>query len=372
LTLAHGAILSAAPSAATVGILFWFNANTLSHQHIHRRFFVAPAADAAFSAWLSLLLGIPQRLWCARHLAHHAGRPWRLRVHGALVAEAVLVAALWIPLAAAAPAIFFGSYLPGIALGLGLCWLHGHYEHHGGITSCYGRASNFLFQNDGYHVEHHAHPTVHPRDLRRDRDTHRVSPWPPVLRWLDATPALVNRALNALEHATLRAPWLRRAVLHVHRRALRRLADGLPAPRRVVIVGGGIFPRSALLALELWPDAEITVLDARASHLERARAWLPPRVRLVCARYEPGSPLCADVAFLPLALSGDRARAYAEPPAPACILHDWMWRARGEGVLVAWWLAKRARLVTQPRGRARQVLPLTPRPPHASIGTRSP
>ena len=55
---------------------------------------------------------------------------------------------------------FLTTYLPGYAGGLALCALHGHYEHAGGTTSHYGTLYNVLLFNDGFHVEHHAHPGV--------------------------------------------------------------------------------------------------------------------------------------------------------------------------------------------------------------------
>ena len=36
--------------------------------------FPTPALNTAFSCYLSLLLGFPQSLWRARHLAHHGAR----------------------------------------------------------------------------------------------------------------------------------------------------------------------------------------------------------------------------------------------------------------------------------------------------------
>ena len=49
---------------------------------------------------------------------------------------------MWTALAVLAPLFFIGVYLPGYALGIGLCWLQGHFEHVGGTTSHYGRLYN--------------------------------------------------------------------------------------------------------------------------------------------------------------------------------------------------------------------------------------
>lgn len=380
LTLVHAAALLLLPSAGTVAVGLWWNANAISHQHVHRRFFERRWADALFSAWLSLLLGLPQRLWAARHLAHHglqASRasgtrqrtgadgvadtpkaPWRARffrsrrlraVDPGLLVEVGLAGSLWLTLAATAPAFLATTYAPGFALGLLLCHVHGRYEHAGGTTSCHGRLWNVLFLNDGYHVEHHAHPGAHARDLPAlRRPGTRCSRWPPVLRFLDARPTACD-LLDRLERLVLRWPALRRPVLAAHRRALvRLLRDHLPAayaPRRILVVGGGLFPRSAILLAEIFPRAEIVVLDAEPSHLDDAASLLPHGTVRESGRFTPGETLACDVAVLPLALRGERTAVHAAPPAPVCIVHDWLWRANERSTVVAWWLLKRANLV---------------------------
>lgn len=353
LTLVHAAALATWPSVPTVAIGLWWNANAISHQHVHRAFFRRRGLDAAFSAWLSLLLGLPQRLWRARHLAHHAGtaqpvntaQPARsASASAAMGAEVCLVLGLWSSLALTAPSFLLATYLPGFALGLVLCRVHGHYEHRGSTTSCYGRFWNLLFLNDGYHVEHHAHPRAHVFDLPRRRIPGTPeSRWPPLLRFLDGD------WLDQLERLVLRCPPLRRSLLATHRRALRavlrhRTGAGW-APRRVAIVGGGLFPRSALLIGELFPSATIVVLDAEPRHLLRARALLPCTVEMRCARFTPGERLDCDLAIVPLALRGDRDTLYRQPPAPLCLVHDWLWRRRGTSAVVACWLLKRVNLV---------------------------
>ena len=55
-------------AARAGGIDISFNA--ISHNFVHLPFFRSLAANEIFSAYLSLLLGLPQSLWAARHLAH--------------------------------------------------------------------------------------------------------------------------------------------------------------------------------------------------------------------------------------------------------------------------------------------------------------
>src|SRR5262245_800640 len=138
----------AAIIAIAIGV--WWNANTVSHLFIHRPFFRRRAANAAFAALLTALLGFPQSLWRDRHLAHHRGAPYRFHLTMDIALQGALMLAIWIALVASAPAFFATAYLPGCAAGLMLCALHGNYEHAHGTTSHYGRLYNTLCFNDGY------------------------------------------------------------------------------------------------------------------------------------------------------------------------------------------------------------------------------
>jgi hypothetical protein len=403
---AHGALLVAAPGLPVVAVGLWWNSNTVAHNFIHRPFFRSRGLNALFGLYLSVLLGVPQTLWRDRHLAHHAGRAWRLELSGPLAFEVLLVLLLWGTLVVYSRAFFLTAYLPGYALGLGLCWLHGHYEHARGTTSHRGRLYNLLFFNDGYHVEHHARPGAHwttlPQKVHPDAPT---SPWPAVLRWLDAL------SLDGLERLVLRSPRLQRFVLSRHERAFRRLLPPLPADARVAVVGGGLFPRTLLVLRRLLPDASFLVIDRSAENLATARILVPagvrsecrsllaerrgqsatasyvrhgwrtakslifnplalvpptrhatrgplagpeagqdrhsltsiqrPRIRYEHACYEPSLVAGCDVGVFPLAFVGDRDAIYQHPPAPVVFVHDWLWRRRGTGVVVSWLLLKR-------------------------------
>ena len=73
LAVLHGVVLAEWPVAAVIAIGVWWNSNTIAHNFIHRPFFRAQLLNLLFSAYLSVLLGIPQTLWRERHLAHHGG-----------------------------------------------------------------------------------------------------------------------------------------------------------------------------------------------------------------------------------------------------------------------------------------------------------
>jgi hypothetical protein len=336
LALAHVVLLLMTPSLAVVALGLWWNSNTISHNFIHRPFFRSQSLNTLFALYLSALLGIPQSVWRDRHLAHHAGVAWRLRPSRQMVAEVLLVLGLWAALATYHTTFFLTVYVPGYALGLGLCWLHGYYEHRRGTVSHYSALYNLLFFNDGYHVEHHARPGAHwtslPRQVRPDAINSR---WPAVLRWLDAL------SLEGLERLVLRSALLQRFMLDRHERAFRRLLPPLPAAPRVAVIGGGLFPRTLLILRRLLPDASFVVIDRSAENLAVACSLAPPGVRFEHATYEPGLIRGFDVAVFPLAFVGDRAAIYSDPPAPVVVVHDWIWRRRGNGTVVSWLLLKR-------------------------------
>jgi hypothetical protein len=339
----HGVILAVWPLAPVIALGVWWNANTIAHNFIHRPFFRSAGMNRVFSAALSVLLGIPQTLWRDRHLAHHAGAPWRWRVSPRLGVETALVLGMWAALILLRPRFFVLAYLPGYLIGLGLCAMQGYWEHAAGRpTSHYGRMYNFLCCNDGYHAEHHADPAIHWTRLpHRLAGSAPTSQWPPLLRWLEVRP------LEALECLVLRSAWLQRFVLDSHRRAFRNLLPRLQTVRRATIVGGGLFPRTALILRELLPAAHLTIVDANPRHLETARRFLGGNVEYRNERYpREGSPAC-DLTVIPLCLQGDRAAIYRHPPSSAVLVHDWIWRRRGCGTVVSAVLLKRLNLVRQ-------------------------
>lgn len=195
-----GAVLGAGLTLVALATGIWWGANTVSHNHLHSPLFRSAALNAAFSLYLSLLLGVPQRLWRSRHLWHHAGERPTVRRAPLLALgrlELAAVAVLWLVLFVVRRDFFLLIYAPAYLLAMGLCTLQGRYEHAGrpvseqpGI-SCYGRLYNLLWFNDGYHLEHHTRPSEHWSRLPSLRpQVHApVSRLPPVLRWLERPPA---------------------------------------------------------------------------------------------------------------------------------------------------------------------------------------
>ncbi len=343
LSLVQGAWLIGAPSMLLVALGLWWNANTVSHNFIHLPFFRSRRVNSAYAAYLTLLIGFPQGLWRARHLAHHSGREHTKHpVTPAIAAETILLIVVWTTVAVIAPRLFLFTYLPGYAIGLALCAMQGHFEHARGTTSHYGRAYNVAFFNDGFHVEHHARPGEHWTQLPRRRlPAAHASAWPPVLRWLESVPTV----LDALERIVVRSPLLQRFVLRCHESAFRACLPHLPGSARVTIIGGGLFPRTALIVRRVYPAARLTIVDSNPRHLEIARAFLGGDVVTIAANYEPLHAAGADLVVVPLALVGDRQSFYERPPAPAVLVHDWVWRRRGNGARVSWLLLKRMNLI---------------------------
>jgi hypothetical protein len=383
-------------ATAALALAVWWQSNTVAHIHLHTPVFRARAHNRGFSLALTLLTGVPQAIWRGRHLAHHRGEaPTRLRLGAQGRLELGLLAHLWLLLALLAPDFLLGAYLPGLLLGLGLCALQGRGEHLGpspaGINH-EGRLYNLLWLNDGYHAEHHRWPGLHWSALpgRRLADAAR-SPWPPVLRALlparlaavslprprlaaaVSRPRLLGalerlaaavalpRLLGGLERLALACPPLQRQLVRSHARAIARLMPELAAclpghvptdlsqtPLRIAVVGGGLFPRTALALARVWPAARITLLDADADHLEHARRWLlargPADLEYLHATWDPRAAQAHDLVIVPLALVGDRSAVYTAAGPPR-LVHDWLWRRRGPGVVVSWLLLKRLNLV---------------------------
>ncbi len=332
----HGALLWAAPVAPVIALGLWWNSNTIAHNLIHTPFFRAQSLNRLFALYLSVLLGIPQSIWRGRHLAHHAGTRWRPRLSAQLLAEVLLVFVLWTLLLTRHTQFFLCAYLPGYLAGLGLCWLHGYYEHCHGTVSHHGWLYNGLFFNDGYHVEHHARPGLHWTYLPQSvASTLPTSRWPAVLRWLDAL------SLESLERIVLRSPRLQRIVLRCHEGAFRRLLPPLPPSPRIAIVGGGLFPRTLLILQRLVPCGRFVVIDRSADNIGIARAFLTKDVQFWNESYDPRRVSGFDLVVFPLAFDGDRAAMYRHPPASCVLVHDWLWRRRGASTIISLCLFKR-------------------------------
>jgi hypothetical protein len=119
----------------------------------------------------------------------------------------------------------------------------------------------------------------------------------------------------------------------------------------VFLIGGGLFPRTAIALRRILPSAEIVIADAVAAHLDVARRFLQAdaggRVTFVERHCSAHDASTADLVVVPLAFRGDRSAFYQAASGHAVIVHDWIWRPRGTAtVVVSWLLLKRLNFVS--------------------------
>ena len=97
---------------------------------------------------------------------------------------------------------------------------------------------------------------------------------------------------------------------------------------------------------ELLPSARLVIIDADARNLATARAMLDDRIEFVHRHYRAsGEPHEFDLVVIPLSFQGGRDPLYADPPAAAVLVHDWLWHRRGTSRVVSPLLLKRLNLV---------------------------
>ena len=207
LSLGYAALFVTVSSTVLIALGLWWTANTVAHNFIHTPFFRSRTLNRAYSIYLSALMGFPQELWRERHLRHHRNGEHAISATGRAVVESIVVVTLWAAIAIKSPSFFVLVYLPGYILGLALCSLQGYFEHAGGTTSHYGGVYNWLFFNDGYHVEHHRRPGLHwtrlPQEAKADA---RRSRWPPARStWSRSTATASARRSTRMPRCWLRS-----------------------------------------------------------------------------------------------------------------------------------------------------------------------
>ncbi len=353
------------PAAILVGLGTVWISNTVSHLFLHRPFFASRRLNQAFSLYLTAVLLVPQTLWKERHLWHHAGEraPFRARRKDRIAFEIALVAAVLAGMAVVSLRATLLVIVPGFALGMALARVQGYFEHHGdpgplhesGVTHR-GWLYNLLWFNDGYHAEHHLSPGTHwtllPTVAASPR---RTSARAPLLRWTERS-YVKCMLLGALERGVLGSRTLQAWVLERHVAAFARLPLDAPRTRSVAIVGGGMFPRTALVFRRLFPDARILVIDGSATSVAAlgrffaARALPPPEVDV--AWFDPERHRGFDVVIFPLAFAGDGALvARATRENAAVVVHDWIFsavpRAARATSHVSWFFLKRLTLFSR-------------------------
>ena len=155
----------------------------------------------------------------------------------------------------------------------------------------------------------------------------------------------IPSVLEALERLVLRSGWLQSFMLNTHERALRKLLPNLRAVRSVAVIGGGMYPRTALILRKLMPHSRIRIIDASSENLATARTFLNDGVEFEHTLYCPARQNESDLLIIPLSFNGDRHAIYQDPPAPAVLVHDWIWSRRGNSTIVSVLLLKRLNLI---------------------------
>jgi hypothetical protein len=153
-----------------------------------------------------------------------------------------------------------------------------------------------------------------------------------VLRFID----MFN--LEQLERWVTRSNLLQRFVLSKHEQAFRRLLGPRDHAgiRSVAVVGGGLFPRTAMVLRKLLPDSSITIIDENPAHVAAAKRWLDDKVEYVVAHYDAAFHRRFDAIVLPLALRGDPEELFTTAGARTWFVHDWVWRRRQNSRIVSW------------------------------------
>lgn len=350
-------------AAVIFGIGMCWCSNTVSHNHLHNPLFRSRAANRALSLFLSALLGIPQSIWKARHLWHHAGEPAQKKRLRPAWDEVALVALVWLAFLAFLPRLFLLAYVPGYVLGMALSRLQGDMEHALPVerergVSHYGWFYNRFWFNDGHHAEHHRFPSEHWTRLpfRRAEVSATESAFSPHFRWLDGS--LKGWLLGALERLPLWFVFVERFVLACHARALGNVLRRLPRePRTIAIIGGGLFPRSLLLLSQLFPLAKVSVIDLSATNVHRAREMLTARgfddsrVEFRVEPFDPVEHTGFDLVVAPLAFVGNDATLTHAMRQSAVLTHDWIWRRRGVATSIVSWLLLKRVCLALPRPR---------------------
>lgn len=199
-------------------ICYCWNVQSISHNFIHNPFFTNDWLNRAFSVVESVAIGIPQTIYYHYHMNHHWGdndakgpdgttRDWgstyrhgtgnqpeefwsycligffrfelgpcfrMILRHGPrhvllLLAESVVLGAVWLAMLLGNWRYFLYFYLPSYYLGWVLIYAHTYFLHYGArpgdyyanSVSSYHIPYNWVFFNNGFHQEHHWDPKAH-------------------------------------------------------------------------------------------------------------------------------------------------------------------------------------------------------------------
>lgn len=144
----------------------------------------------------------------------------------------------------------------------------------------------------------------------------------------------VCNLLDSLEYITMNISYLRNWVLKVHETAFSNIfaLDLIEPPIRFIIVGGGIFPRTAIIIRNMFPDAQIVIQDMNHKSLECAENYMKDlgitdniiyfKSRYTGVNYDVASEsVYGTVVILPLAFRGGEICQTTFKT----VKHCWLW-----------------------------------------------
>ena len=130
----------------------------------------------------------------------------------------------------------------------------------------------------------------------------------------------MNNFLDLFEESILSSDRLLNFVINCHCDSFAKLTDGTrfrdrSRPYNILIVGGGIFPRTVIVSKKLFPNAKLTVLDLNKRSIDISKKFLLQRnylkhndvsCRFINGVYSEDYDVSQyDFAILPLALRGE-------------------------------------------------------------------
>ncbi len=154
---------------------------------------------------------------------------------------------------------------------------------------------------------------------------------------------IIPTFLDILERSILYIKSFTNIIIKIHYNASyniikKHIPDFLP--ERILIVGGGILPRSVIIFQAFYPLAKLYVLDMNEHSLELAQRYINNynkyNISFIHSKYDPCLSKDYDLVIFPLAFRGLNAKAYT-----TSIRHCWIWEKHPNSEIVSIFLLKK-------------------------------
>lgn len=155
---------------------------------------------------------------------------------------------------------------------------------------------------------------------------------------------IIPTLLDILERSLLYINTLTNIIINLHYNAtysiIKKYIPGL-TPRKILIVGGGILPRSIIILKKLYPSTELHVLDMSKQSLREAQNYLKTytnedNVFYIHSEYDPSLSKNYDLVVFPLAFRGLYSTSYT-----TTLRHCWIWERHARAEVVSMFLLKK-------------------------------